>query len=187
MNKKQKPTTKSKLEILFISFRGWRKKKWLRSNCIAFEKKKCVLKNSPAESGIYRMYTEHMHDERLLKMRQMEETAKKEKKRHTLRSVFFPSHHLCVCVYEKSYPIPWSGYLFLRIESKWSNKNSTVPCLSADFQCLDHNSCTLIRLERKTYRKNDINTAQDSGWFPTSCVFFASFHRSIFTHKKYLP
>lgn len=121
----------------------------------------------------------HMHDERLLKMRQMESNGLQKQLCSTLcRRFFSPSTAMWLW---SLYAIPWSSYLFLRNESKWSKKNATVPCSSADVQHFDHNSCVFMRW-REILTWNDINSRKNCACFPFSRVF--TLLRSLFSIYK---
>lgn len=49
--------------------------------------------------------------------------------------------------------IRWSGYLFLRIQSKWSNKSLGVPCSIASFQHQPQQLCICAAVEKITWAK----------------------------------
>lgn len=65
--------------------------------------------------------------------------------------------------------IRWSGYLFLRIQSKWSNKSLGVPCSIASFQHQPQQLCICAAVEKITWAKKVKKewkkwTTQHCGW-----------------------
>lgn len=168
---------------MFISFRGWRKKKWLLSKNASGRKKSADWKILQQKVE-FTECTEHMHDERLLKMRQMEVTAKKFTP-YIAISVFPFTSLGCVCVSMKDHTQSHEAATCFCVSNRnGQTRKQTVPCLSADFQCLDHNSCAFVRLKRKTHRKKWHQTQSTRLWLISYIMCFLCFVPSFFYSSK---